>query len=190
MMTKINRYCSATPRSSDATTIRPNIKTVIAASRSTVEICEILFCRMLIVLARIMMNGILQISAGWMENGRKLKSSQERLPLRVSPKGKSSRMKIAEKISSSSRRSAMISTSIRVNTTYKITPRISASVCVRTNCALPLTFVALEMTTMPNTLAAMQRLRSTISARRTKLPIAFQIPCILPPPYVKNEKNI
>ena len=78
----------------------------------------------------------------------------------------------------------------RVNTTYKITPRINASVCVRTNCALPLTFVALEMTTMPNTLAAMQRLRSTISARRTKLPIAFQIPCILPPPYVKNEKNI
>ena len=49
---------------------------------------------------------------------------------------------------------------------------------------------ALEMTTMPNTLAATQRLRSTISARRTKLPIAFQIPCILPPPYVKNEKNI
>ena len=48
------------------------MKTVIAASRSTVEICEILFCRMLIVLARIMMNGILQISAGWMENGRKL----------------------------------------------------------------------------------------------------------------------
>ena len=61
-------------------------------------------------------------------------------------------------------------------------PRISASVCVRTYCALPLKFVALEMTTMPNTLAAMQRLRSTISARRTKLPIAFQIPCILPPP--------
>ena len=103
------------------------------------------------------MNGILQISAGWMENGRKLKSSQERLPLRVSPKGKSSRMKIAEKISSSSRRSAMISTSIRVNTTYKITPRINASVCVRTNCALPLTFVALEMTTMPKTLAETQQ---------------------------------
>ena len=54
---------------------------------------------MLMVFARIIMNGILQSSAGWMENGRKLKASQERLPLRVSPKGNRSRMKIAEKIS-------------------------------------------------------------------------------------------
>ena len=181
-MTKINRYCSATPRSSDATTIRPNMKTVMTASRRTVEICEILFCRMLMVLARIMINGILQISAGWMENGRKLNASQERLPLRVSPKGNSRRMKIAEKISSSSRRSAMISTSTSVKKTYKIIPRTSARICVRTYCALPLTFVALEMTTMPKTLAAIQRLRRIISARRTKLPIAFHIPCIKPPP--------
>ena len=84
-----------------------------------------------------------------MENGRKLNASQERLPLRVSPKGNRSRMKIAEKISSNSRRSAMISTSINVNTIYKIIPRTSAKICVRTYCALPLTFVALEMTTMP-----------------------------------------
>ena len=83
------------------------------------------------------------------ENGRKLNASQERLPLRVSPKGNSRRMKIAEKISSSSRRSAMISTSTSVKKTYKIIPRTSARICVRTYCALPLTFVALEMTTMP-----------------------------------------
>ena len=125
------------------------MKIVMTARRRTVEMCEILFCRMLMVLARIMINGILQSSAGWIENGRKLKASQERLPLLVSPKGNRSRIKIAEKISSSSRRSAMISTSISVKTTYKIIPRISARICVRTYCVLPLTFVALEMITMP-----------------------------------------
>ena len=142
------------------------------------------------VLAKIMINGILQISAGWMENGRKLNASHDRLPLLVSPKGKSSRIKSVDRISSSSRRSAMISTSMSVNSTYRIIPRIRAMTCTRTNCALPLTFVALEMTTMPKTLAATQRLSSTISARRTKLLIAFHIPCIPPPPSTGQQNLI
>ena len=115
MMTKMKMYCSATPRSSDAAMMSTNRKIVTPPICKIVVGAEILFCLTLMILARMRMNGILQSSAGWMLKGRKLKFSQLRLPCCVSPHLKRRAMKTVQNRSSSSRRSAMMSTSISVS---------------------------------------------------------------------------
>ena len=128
MPMKINTKISDTPASPDSTMFRPTTRPRWNRMCSTDGMLEISFWWDDITDAKMIMNAILQISAGWMLTGTSGMVSQLLLPvLWSSPKGISSRSMITLNATRTPRCSDMKSTSMEETTAYISTPSMVAT---------------------------------------------------------------